>query len=165
MPLQKAAVPLCTKLANAHTPSSVTDLDIFETEPGEFMVACATAYEVYTLPIHLDPASMKPKVPIAEPTCVRSSEYPDAFEKRGRPKFRSIQFLGCSDLVCLLVNTSSGSELQVLRLIDGTSSEVILRKKLPKSAGSAVNMVATELSADAKGEYQVVVAVCAQKNE
>lgn len=144
----------------------INDLDIFETQPGEFMVVCATAYEVYALPIQLDADTMKPKAPIAEPTCIRSSEYPDAFEKRGRPKFRSIQFLGHSDLVCLLVNTSAGSELQVLRLLgSGTSSEVILRKKLPKATGSAVNMVATELSADSKGDYQVVVAVCAQKNE
>jgi hypothetical protein len=59
------------------------DLDIFETSPGEFVVTIATAYEVYVLPIQLDSETMKPKAPIAEPVCIRSSEHPDAFEKRG----------------------------------------------------------------------------------
>jgi hypothetical protein len=144
----------------------INDLDIFETSPGEFTVVAATAYEIYALPIQLDAETLRPKATISEPTCIRSSELPDAGTKQGRPKFRSIQFLGSSDLVAVLVNTSTGSELQVLRLLgSGTSSEVVLRKKLPKSIGVAVNMVATELPPDAKGEYQVVLAVCAQKNE
>jgi hypothetical protein len=56
--------------------------------------------------------------------------------------------------------------LQLLQIFGQGSAEITLRKKLPKSVGSAVNMTVSLLDADPNtGEYQAVVAVAAQKSK
>jgi hypothetical protein len=145
------------------------DLDLVEGEnAGEYNLVLATNHEVYYLQLQLDPDTLKPKPPLTEPACVWSSPLPDAFEKRGtRPKYRSIQFLDrrC-EIACLLANVGGASELHLLRIFSAGSAEIILKKKLPKHVGNAVSLTVTSLDADAKtGEFQVVVAVAAQKSE
>lgn len=171
----------------------LTDLDLIEgDQAGDYNLVLATNHEVYYLPLHLDPDTLKPKHPLSEAACIWSSPLPDAFEKRGmsfrnrnpfllnrrvrchalltsilgtRPKYRSIQYLSPT-LVCLLANVGSTSELQLLQIFGQGSAEITLRKKLPKSVGSAVNMTVSLLDADPNtGEYQAVVAVAAQKSK
>jgi prolactin regulatory element-binding protein len=141
------------------------DLDLIDgDEPGQYNFLLCTNHEIYFLPLSLDPETLKPKAPLTEPVCVWTSPIPDYYEKRSiRPKYRSIQFLS-SDLVCLLANVGSGSELQVLRLFNLSKAEIILRKKLPRAAGQAVSMNVSWLDEDVTG-YQVVITVAAQKSE
>jgi prolactin regulatory element-binding protein len=146
--------------------AEANDIDIFEQEDGEFLLAYCTQNEVYLSSMSYDFATRKPKSPIIDPVCLHSAPYPDAFAKPGRAKYRCLRFIN-SDHLLILSNVGPQSELKILQVHPGGGSgEIILRKRLPKSMGSAVSMDVCILDADAiTGARQIVVAVAAQAQD
>jgi prolactin regulatory element-binding protein len=146
--------------------AEANDIDIFEQEDGNFVVAYCTQHEVYCSSISYDFDTRKPKSPILDSVCIHSATYPDAFAKPGRAKYRCLRFITPEHLL-VLSNVGGRSELNILLIHPGGGSgEIILRKRLPKSVGSAVSMDVCILDPDAAtGARQIVVAVAAQAQD
>jgi prolactin regulatory element-binding protein len=164
-----AASPTPTDIIQRIRPiqnAEANDIDIFEQEDGVFMVAYCTQHEIYCSSISYDFATRKPKSPLVDSVCVHSATYPDAFAKPGRAKYRCLRFVS-PDHVLILSNVGGRSELNILQIHPGGGSgEIILRKRLPKSMGSAVSLDVCILDADATtGARQIIVAVAAQAQD
>jgi prolactin regulatory element-binding protein len=146
--------------------AEANDVDIFDQEDGNFMVAYCTQHEVYCSSISYDFETRKPKSPLLDSVCVHSATYPDAFSKPGRAKYKCLRFITPEHLL-ILSNVGGQSELNILQIHSGgASGEIILRKRLPKSMGSAVSMDVCILDADATtGARQIIVAVAAQAQD
>ncbi|KIW09548.1 uncharacterized protein PV09_00421 [Verruconis gallopava] len=158
-PTAKDVVQRITPTGNAE----LNDVDLVEgDEPGNYKLVGATQHEVFISVLQLDPESMRPKAPLSQ-DYIWTAPIPDTFENKGRAKYKSVKFLS-NDTVILLANIAGGSELQLLRLFDAGQAELILRKKLPKSVGSAVNMDVAFLNEGPAGERQAVIGVAAQKS-
>lgn len=146
--------------------AEANDIDIFEVDEGEYLVAFCTNTEIYVSSISYDFSKHRPKKPTQEPKSVFSAPIPDAFQRPGRPRIRSLRFLTSHHLL-ILSNRGSQSELQILTIYSGGGEgNCILRKQLPKRMGAAVSMDVCLLDADiATGARQIVVAVAAQSQD
>jgi prolactin regulatory element-binding protein len=146
--------------------AEANDIDIFEQEDGNFIVAYSTQSEIYCSTISLDPVTFKTKLPLVDPVCLHSAPYPDAFAKPGRAKYRCLRFITPEHLL-ILSSVGSQSELKILQIHQGGGSgAIILRKRLPKSMECAVSMDICLLDADeTTGARQIIVAVAAQARD
>jgi prolactin regulatory element-binding protein len=140
----------------------VEDIDILDEGEGLFQVAYCLAGEVFVQPILYD---FDKKKNLGKPDSRRmaySVPFPDSFEKKNRPKIRSIRWLSPSHIL-LLTNkhNRTGVMLWVLRLYDDGPGSIIMRKTLPRHAKAAVGMDVALLDADSDGAYQAVIAVAA----
>ena len=145
--------------------AEANDIDIFETKPGDFLLAFCTQTDIYLQLVTYDFTAKKARKP-KEPYAAYSVPSVGASQKLKRPKVRSLRFL-TADHLLLLVNKGSLSELVLLRIYhDGSKGAVVLRKQLPKRMGAAVSMDVRSLDADATtGAKQIVVAVAAQAED
>lgn len=146
--------------------AEANDIDIFEVDEGNFLVAYCTNTEIYVTSINYDFSKRKLKKPVPEPKSVFSVPLPDAFQRPGRPRLRSLRFLTPHHLL-VLSNRESQSELQILSIsAEGGEGICLLRKQLPKRMGAAVSMDACLLDADVgTGARQIIVAVAAQSQD
>lgn len=161
-PSESDKIQTITPLQNAEA----NDIDIFELDEGEYLVAFCTNTEIYVSSISYDFSKRKLKRPAQEPKSVFSAPIPDAFQRPGRPRIRSLRFL-TSHHVLILSNRGARSELQILRIwSDGGEGICLLRKQLPKRMGAAVSMDVCLLDANiATGARQIIVAVAAQSQD
>jgi len=146
--------------------AEANDIDIFETPDGLFLIAFCTNTEIYVSILNYDSLKRKFKKPVGEPKSVYSVPVPDAFQRPGRPRIRSLRFLTSRHLL-ILSNRGSQSELQILAIYpDGGEGLCLLRKQLPVRMGAAVSMDVCLLDADVEtGARQIIVAVAAQAQD
>jgi prolactin regulatory element-binding protein len=146
--------------------AEANDIDIFEVDEGQFLVAFCTNTEIYATPVSYDFSRKRLKKSAQEPKAVFSASLPGASPKMGRPKIRSLRFLTPHHLL-ILSNRRSQSELQILNIdIDGSDSTCVLRKQLPQRMGSAVSLDVCLLDPDvATGARQIIVAIAAQSQD
>lgn len=138
-----------------------SEVDILETESGEFLVAYSLDHDVYLAEVPYDFEKRKLRKEPSEPRVVYRIPHPDVFEKKPRSKIRSIRFLSDTHIL-LLINlpNKSGVELAIVRLYSRVSiGSVVQRKKLPRHVKAAVDLDTVELNADEAGARQIVIAV------
>ena len=146
--------------------AEANDIDIFEATDGQFLLAFCTNTEIYVSTISYDSLKRKFKKPVSEPKSVYSAPVPDAFQRPGRLRIRSLRFLTPRHLL-ILSNRGSQSEFQILAIYpDGGEGLCLLRKQLPTRMGASVSMDVCLLDADVEtGARQIVVAVAAQAQD
>jgi prolactin regulatory element-binding protein len=158
------ALPQASDVIQRITPHNgveANDIDIIETDSGEFLVAYCTDQEVYLSEIQYDFTKRKQRQAPKDPKIIYRVPAPDVFESPARLKLRSVRFLSPTHLL-LLANlpNKSGVELQVLRLYSRHSIGTISsRKRLPGHVKAAVDLDVCDLNADDSGARQVAIAV------
>ncbi|MCJ1306902.1 hypothetical protein MMC25_000546 [Agyrium rufum] len=135
----------------------VADIDIIEqSEQRNHRVAYCTNHDVYVYDVPWD------KSP-SDPLFLYTVPHPDVFEAaKTRPTYRSLRLL-TPNLILLLQNrpNTAGPELHLLEVSDsGMSSNIILRKKLPRHIKQGTNLAASLLPASGSSSVvQHVIAV------
>lgn len=140
------------------------DLDIVETEEGNFSLVYCTDHEVKEQTYSYDFKSKTTEKTPNGPRTIYSMPVPDEADKsKTRSTFRSIRFLNSQNVITLLNRPKKqGAELQAFHLYPTGPAMQVQQKSLPSRIKQAVSMDICALNADKHGDQQFVVAIAGQ---
>ncbi|KAL5120607.1 hypothetical protein ACEQ8H_001355 [Pleosporales sp. CAS-2024a] len=135
------------------------DVDIWNQGEGHFQIAYCLDSDVYIQDVDYD-FSRSQSITEKERRKVYTVSHPDARERKGRSKLRSLRWLSPKHLL-LLANkpNRTGVELLVLHMYEEGPGSIVSRTTLPSHVKAAVDFDVALLDASTDGAYQIVVAV------